>query len=81
MLLGADGDDDTSASGHDEKDPDQTGNAGAEVSWRTRRGREPAVRPGHDDAKPGYTLPVHLRQCHPSPVFPRVSYSRSLISK
>ncbi len=83
MLLGSDRDADSGGPAHDEQGSGHSGNAGTQASWPKGlrgRGSEPALRPGHDHAEPGYAPPPRVSQCCPL-AFLRVLYPRSLISQ
>ncbi len=71
MILGAESNADSGSPARDEKDAGDSGDPGPEASWRTGRGRVPALRPIHDHAKPGYPPPLHLPQCRPPLCLPQ----------
>ena len=83
MLLGSDRAADSGGPGYEEKRTGHSGNAGTQASWPGRLGgwgSEPALRPGHDHAEPGYAPPPRVSQCRLL-AFPMVIYPRSLKSQ
>jgi len=83
MPLGDDRDADGGGPAHEEEGTCRPGNTGTKASAPSRRraqGSEPALRPGHDHAEPGYPPPVRVPHCRLL-AFLRVFYPRSLKSQ
>jgi hypothetical protein len=83
MLLGSNRDADGGGPGHEKEGTCRSGNAGTKASWPSgprTQGSEPALRPGHDHAEPGYPPPVRVPHCRLL-AFLRVFYPRSLKSQ
>jgi hypothetical protein len=83
MLLGGDHDAHGGGPARDEQGSGHSGDTGTQASWP--RGLwgcwgEPALRPGHDHAEPGYA-PLSRTPQRRLRAFLRMIYSRSLISQ